>query len=165
MEQNRQETASKFDRAPYFEDSPLADSLPLQRESKPSWRMLFEFTRWSHAAPLATALVASAAVAGFKASLSVILGRIFEIIAEFGTGSRSSESSMAGITRWALILVGLGVGNSMAHSVFLTFWIIFGELQAQAARRRMFNCLVSKEMAWFDVQEEGISSLLIRMQT
>ncbi|VUC20075.1 unnamed protein product [Clonostachys rosea] len=166
MEQNQQETASKCDRARYSEDSPLADSLPpLQRETKPSWRMLFEFTRWSHAAPLATALLASAAVAGFKASLSVILGRIFEIIAEFGAGSRSSESSMAGITRWALILVGLGVGNSIAHSVFLTFWIIFGELQAQSARHRMFNCLVSKEMAWFDVQEEGISSLLIRMQT
>ncbi|CAG9943042.1 unnamed protein product [Clonostachys rosea f. rosea IK726] len=165
MEQTRQVTAPKCDRAPYLEDSPLADSLPFQREIKPSWKMLFEFTRWSHAAPLATALVASAAVAGFKASLSVILGQIFEIIAEFGTGSRSSESSMAGISRWALILVGLGVGNSIAHAVFLTFWIIFGELQAQSARHRMFNCLVSKEMAWFDVQEEGISSLLIRMQT
>jgi ATP-binding cassette subfamily B (MDR/TAP) protein 1 len=41
----------------------------------------------------------------------------------------------------------------------------FGELQARTARREIFDSMLEKEMEWYDSREDGIGSLLIRLQT
>ncbi|KAF5690975.1 STE6 [Fusarium circinatum] len=137
----------------------------MEQDVKSSWKQLFLFTRRSHSGALIAALLAAGFSAGFKTVLSVILGKVFDIIAGFGNGSLSGDEALSQVGRWAIVLVGLGIGNWIASTAFLALWVIFGELQACSVRQDMFASLLSKDMAWFDSQSEGISSLLIRIQT
>ncbi|KAF4336127.1 STE6-`Full-size` ABC transporter responsible for export of the `a` factor mating pheromon [Fusarium beomiforme] len=137
----------------------------MEQDEKSSWKQLFLFTRGSHSGALIAALLAAGFSAGFKTVLSVILGKVFDIIADFGNGSLNGNEALSQMGRWALVLVALGVGNWIASTAFLALWVIFGELQASSVRNDIFASLLSKDMAWFDSQTEGISSLLIRIQT
>lgn len=142
----------------------MEDSTPAQQPVKSSWRHLFLFTKASHAFPLAGALLASALTAGFKTVLAIILGKVFDIIAGYGRGSLSSSEAISDISKWSLVLLGMGVGYWMANSLFLAFWVVFGELQADSIRKDLFANLLDRDMAWFNSQPDGISSLLIRIQ-
>jgi ATP-binding cassette subfamily B (MDR/TAP) protein 1 len=133
--------------------------------TKSSWKDLFAFTKLSHSGPLLAALMSSAIAACFKVALAVVLGQVFDLIGEFGSGTRSGHSTMIHVARWTLIIFGLGIGNWIAHSAFLALWIMFGELQASSVREDTFHSLLSKDMSWFDSQDQGVSSLLVRIQT
>ncbi|OBS18756.1 hypothetical protein FPOA_10484 [Fusarium poae] len=137
----------------------------MEQDAKSSWRQLFAFTKKSHTGALIAALIAAAFSAAFKTILAVILGKIFDIIAGFGNGTYDGDEALALVSDWAFVLLGMGIGNWIASTAFLCLWVIFGELQACSVRREIFTSLLSKDMAWFDAQSEGISSLLIRIQT
>ncbi|KAF5618531.1 STE6 [Fusarium sp. NRRL 52700] len=137
----------------------------MEQDVKSSWKQLFLFTRRSHSGALIAALLAAGFSAGFKTVLSVILGKVFDIIAAFGNGSLNGDEALSQVAGWALVFVGLGIGNWIASTAFLALWVVFGELQACSIRQDIFASLLSKDMAWFDSQSEGISSLLIRIQT
>ncbi|KAF4977124.1 hypothetical protein FZEAL_6312 [Fusarium zealandicum] len=146
-------------------DANAAAQLSQQQATKSSWSQLFLFTRKPHTGALVAAFIASAFTAGFKTVLAVILGKVFDIIAAFGNGSVDSSGTLADVSKWSLVLLGLGIGNWIASTAFLALWVIFGEFQAMSVRRDIFKSLLSKDMAWFDSQTEGISSLLVRIQT
>lgn len=130
-----------------------------------SFKHLFSFTRWSHAGSLIAALVASAAFASIKSVLSVILGNIFDVVSDFGASHRSGSETLDKISHWGLILLGLGIANWLASTAFLSLWIVFGELQANSVRQDVFESLLTKKMSWYDSLDQGISSLLVRIQT
>ncbi|KAM6485168.1 ABC-transporter [Trichoderma sp. SZMC 28011] len=137
-------------------------------DSKPqrsSFKHLFSFTRWNHAGLLIAAVVASAAFASIKSVQSIILGKIFDVVSNFGAGHRSGNETMDQISHWGLILLGMGIGNWVASTAFLALWVIFGELQANSVRQGIFQSLLSKKMSWYDSLDQGVSSLLIRIQT
>ena len=53
-----------------------------------------------------------------------------------------------------------------AFAAGFTFaWVTFGEQQARLIRVRMLRVLLRKDMAWFDGLEDGVDSLLVRIQT
>ncbi|UZP44876.1 hypothetical protein NXS19_012688 [Fusarium pseudograminearum] len=137
----------------------------MEQDAKSSWKQLFAFTKKSHTGALISALIAAAFSAAFKTVLAVILGKIFDIIAGFGNGTYDGDEALTLVSDWAFVLLGMGIGNWLASTAFLALWVIFGELQACSVRREIFTSLLSKDMAWFDAQSEGISSLLIRIQT
>ncbi|KAJ4167588.1 ATP-dependent permease [Fusarium falciforme] len=156
--------ANMDSQAPINMDSPNSNP-PAQQAAKSSWRQLFLFTRKSHTGALIAAIIAAAFTAAFKTVLAVILGKIFDVIAGFGNGSLGKSETLSDISMWSLVLLGLGIGNWIASTAFLALWVVFGELQACSVRRDMFASLLAKDMAWFDAQKEGISSLLVRIQT
>lgn len=133
--------------------------------AKVPWKKLLAFTRWSHAWPLIAATVSAGFTAGLKTVLAVVLGKTFDVTANYGSGQRNASESMDEIIKWCIILVALGVGNWLANTAFLALWTTFGELQANSIRHEVFDSLLSRDMTWFDSQEQGISSLLIRIQT
>lgn len=126
---------------------------------------MFLFTKKAHTATLTAALIAAAFTAGFKTVLAIILGKVFDVIAGFANGTLDRADTLSDISMWSLVLLGLGIGNCIASTIFLALWVTFGELQAASVRNDIFASLLSKEMAWFDAQNEGISSLLVRIQT
>lgn len=130
-----------------------------------SFRDLFAFTKWQHAGALTMALLASASNAALKTTLAVILGRIFDLVAGFGSGANDGGFTLREVSKWCLIITGLGIGQWLSNTLFLSFWTFFGELQAESVRRVMFTRLLAKDMAWFDTLEQGVSSLLVRVQT
>lgn len=156
------ETSTRSDSLTY--KTIVSDKLKSQ-PPKSQWKHLFAFTTWSHAGPLVAALASSALTAGLKTLLPVILGQVFNVIGDYGMGTRNSSDTLASISKWSIVLITIGVGNWMANSAFLALWITFGELQANNVRHEIFQSLLSKDMAWFDSQLDGISSLLVRIQT
>ncbi|KAH7324371.1 P-loop containing nucleoside triphosphate hydrolase protein [Stachybotrys elegans] len=147
----------------------ITDEKEVQENSQPpaklSWRRLFAFTRWSHAVPLSAAILSTLASAALRTYIAVILGNVFDVVADFGSGQVSADEMLADVTRWCTILAALTAANWFANSAFLSSWIIFGEIQAQTARRDVFASLVARDMSWFESAEQGISSLLTRLQT
>lgn len=132
--------------------------------SRSSWRHLFVFTQRRHAVFLSSAVITALLVAVTKTVYSILLGKIIDIVSPLGAGSVSAEAAMGGVRKWCLVLVGVGVAVWAFNSAFMALWIIFGELEARSARETLFSNLLYKEMAWFDSQEEGVSSALSRMQ-
>ncbi|KAI6781293.1 Alpha-factor-transporting ATPase-like protein [Emericellopsis cladophorae] len=113
---------------------------------KSSWRHLFSFTKWSHAGALSSAFLAAAITAGLKAALPVLLGETFNVISDYGMGFIDGIETSSRMSRWCLVLIGVGAGNWAANSVFLALWVIFGELQANAARHDIYQSLLKKDM-------------------
>ncbi|KAK4071609.1 uncharacterized protein Triagg1_5847 [Trichoderma aggressivum f. europaeum] len=119
-------------------------------DSKPqrsSFKHLFSFTRWNHAGLLIAAVVTSAAFASIKSAQSIILGKIFDVVSDFGAGHRSGNETIDQISHWGLVLLGMGFGNWLASTAFLASWNIFGELQANSVRQGIFQGLLSKKMS------------------
>lgn len=130
-----------------------------------SFKHLFSFTRWNHAGSLIAALAASGAFAAIKAIYPIFLGKIFNVVSDFGAGRRSSSETLLEISHWSKILIAFGIANCLSGSAFLSLWVIFGELQAKSARQDIFKSLLSKNISWFDSLDQGIPSLLVRIQT
>ncbi|KAK0385112.1 hypothetical protein NLU13_7590 [Sarocladium strictum] len=132
---------------------------------KGRWKHMFSFMRWSHTWPLLAAMVATVIAAALKTLLAILLGRTFDVMTNYAAGTSGAEETKNGVTMWCYVLFGVGAANWLANTAFLALWIAFGELQANSARRDIFDTLVWEDMGWFDSQEQGVSSLLVRIQT
>lgn len=121
-----------------------------------SWKLLLFFTRKQHIGIFSAALGAAALVSALRTLLSIVLGRVFDIISQLGQGARTGQIALADVSTWCLVLVGLGIGSWMVNSSFLGLWIIFGELQAREARRLVFTSLLSKRPEWFAALNDGV---------
>ncbi|ROW14145.1 hypothetical protein VPNG_04344 [Cytospora leucostoma] len=128
--------------------------------SKSTWRHLFGFTTRRHAPIFSFAVIAALLVAATKTLYAILLGRIMDIVSPLGAGVISGNTAMEGVKRWCLILAGVGVAIWAFNWALMALWIIFGEVIAKSVRESLFTSLLSKEMAWFDRQEEGVSSVL-----
>lgn len=135
------------------------------RAGNTSWRSLFSFAHPSHSGVFLAATLASFATAAFRTALSIFIGHIFSIVAEFANGTRTGDSAIKGVERWCLALSGLGLGHWLASSALLSLWIVFGELQARNARRDVVSSLLGRDLACFDASDQGIPGLLLRIQT
>ncbi|KAL2061268.1 hypothetical protein VTL71DRAFT_7541 [Oculimacula yallundae] len=132
---------------------------------KPSWRSLFVFTTRKHSLAIAIAVISSFFSALLKPASAIFFGRIFSIFTKFGSGSLDGHDTLVQITQWCIALVGLGGAAWFIESTFLASWMIFGELQAKSVREQLFVGMLDKEMEWYDLRQDGIGSLLIRIQT
>lgn len=137
---------------------------PRTVRSKSTWRHLFAFTDREHVGSLALAMIAAACAAGFKIAFAVLLGKTMDILTPLGAGTITKDEAMASMTSWSIMFAALGVASWLFYLAFMASWIIYGELVARSTRRTLFNNLLYKDMAWFDSQEDGISSVLSSMQ-
>lgn len=146
-----------------------ATSIGLESGSEPkanrSWMSLFYFTTRRHLLPLFVGLIFTVAGGLAVPLLAVILGRIFNILTQFGGRSITAAQLMDEITIHCLYLLVLGGILWVLQSTYFSLWIIFGELQAKRARDRLFGDLLGKEIKWFDLKADGVSALLPRIQS
>jgi ATP-binding cassette, subfamily B (MDR/TAP), member 1 len=138
---------------------------PTPSPATASVKHLFAFTKRQHAGTLSTAIVAAIVTGGLKTTLAVVLGKIFEVIAQFGAGMLEDRQALSQVSTWCVVLCALGGGVWLSNASFLALWITFGELQAKSVRNLVFGSVLGKEMAWFDTQSNGIASLLVRIET
>jgi len=131
----------------------------------PSWRSLFSFTTRAHSAPISCSAAASILAGILKPCASIFLGKIFSILTKFGDGTLDTKATLHGISIWCIALTGLGLSAWLLEGIFFSAWVIFGELQAQIVRLKMFAGMLDKELEWYDLREDGVGSLLIRIQT
>ncbi|KAI0448963.1 P-loop containing nucleoside triphosphate hydrolase protein [Xylaria acuta] len=136
-----------------------------QLPERSSFRDLFTFTTWRHSWLLLAGLLGSLLSGALEASMSILLGRIFAVISNFGSGHLTGAEAMAQVSSWCVFLAVVGGGGFLVNFGFLFSWVAFGELQAKSIRSRIFRGLLKKDMEWFDTRPDGVASLLIRTQT
>ncbi|KAI1800344.1 P-loop containing nucleoside triphosphate hydrolase protein [Daldinia bambusicola] len=139
--------------------------IDLQRSQPPSFKHLFAFATWRHSGILATGLITSLLVGAMRAASAILIGRIFAVVADFGSGRLNGPGAYAQVSSWCVILTLVGGAAVIVNFAFMFLWSIFSEIQARNIRRRVFGALLNKDIGWFDRQEEGIPSLLVRIQT
>lgn len=138
------------------------DKRHILRSSSTFWH-LFAFAKRQHTVSFALAVLAAACAAGAKTSYAIFLGKVMDVVAPLGAGTISKESAMASVSFWCAVLTAVGAAAWAFNSVFMAAWVIFGELVAKNTRETLFTTLLYKDMAWFDGQEEGLSSVLSSM--
>ena len=130
----------------------------------PSWRALFSFTTAAHIFPLAAAIILSLASGIVIPTLAILLGKLFDQFTKYGGGAIDGHSLVHRISVYGLYLVGLGSGAILLNAGYFGFWLVFGELQAKSVRDKLFDGLLEKDMAWFDMRKAGVSTFLNRLQ-
>ena len=129
------------------------------------WTSLFAFTAKTHAPTLSIALFLTLAAGAVTPAYALFLGKVFDAFTQFGAGSLTSSQLLGKISTACSGLIGLGLGSWLLHGTCFMAWVVFGELQARIVRERLFAELLKKELAWFDLREDGIGALLPRLQT
>ncbi|KAI0506658.1 P-loop containing nucleoside triphosphate hydrolase protein [Xylaria bambusicola] len=142
-----------------------SQSISQQDQQQPSFRDLFLFTAWPDYWLLGAGLVGALLAGAFMTSMSILLGRIFAVITQFGSGHLTGAETAAQVSSWCVLLAVVGGAGFLVNFAFMFSWVAFSELQARNIRKRMFRGLLEKDMQWFDTQQDGVASLLIRIQT
>ncbi|KAK2020583.1 hypothetical protein LX32DRAFT_311758 [Colletotrichum zoysiae] len=137
----------------------------LASHCKPSWTHLFAFSNRRHLPTIGAAVVAVFICAAMRTSLAVVLGRMFQVISNYGTGSPNTPDTILQISQLSIIMSCLGLGAFLSSTSLLTSWVVFGELQAKVARETIFGKLLAEDMSWYDKQADGIPGLLVRIET
>ncbi len=132
--------------------------------SRVGWKTLFTFTTKQHLLVLVGGITAASVAALSMPAFAIIYGLIFGQYTSYGEGSIDSNQLMSNITRLCIILTGLTTLNWIANSFYFFFFLMFGELQARSARNRIFDALIKKDLAWFDMRETGIAGFLPTVQ-
>lgn len=131
----------------------------------PSWRSLFAFTTRKHSCGLVFAVIAAIFSSISKPAASILFGRLFSTLIKYGSGRIGLEGALKEVSWLCIGLTALGFWSWTTDGVFLLQWMKFGEGQAKYVREQMFTGLLDKNMEWYDLREDGIDTLLVRIQT
>lgn len=146
------------------EQPPLEDNKK-SKEAIASWGALFNFTDRAHLIVLIPALILSAVSGILPAALAIFLGRYFDGLANFGAGTISDHELVQKVQINTYGLIAIGGATWLMKGGFFTLWLIFGEMQAKNVRDILFQCLLQKDLEWFEMRSTGVGSLLSRSQT
>lgn len=132
--------------------------------SKVGWKVLFGFTTRQHVPTILGGIVTASLAALLMPVFAIVYGLIFREYTYYGAGNSDSDKLISGVTRLCIILTGVTTVSWVANSFYFFFFLTFGELQARSARNRIFDALMKKDMAWFDMREAGIAAFLPTVQ-
>ena len=83
----------------------------------------------------------------------------------YGAGTVDAEEMLHEVSMWCIGLTVLGAATWVVEGAFFSLWLVFGELQAKSVRQQMFSSMLDKNIEWYDLCEDGIASLLSRIET
>ncbi len=133
--------------------------------SRPAkWSSLFNFTARNHAGCLAIAIMLSIISGVVVPTVAVLLGRTFNKFTDFGAGRLAGRELVRGVSMNCVALVAVGAGGWALNGGYFMFWLVFGELQAQNVRSKLFDGLMQKDREWYDLRKNGVSALIPRIQ-
>lgn len=130
-----------------------------------SLKDLFAFTRPRHVWVIFCALATSLLVATGRTAYAVLLGKVFEVVAQWGAGSLDPEDFQSQITQWSIYFVLLGAAMWLVCSIDIALWVVTGELRARTARETLFSSLLGRSTAWYDLRMDGMASLMVGVHT
>lgn len=133
--------------------------------SNASWKFLFNFSSRQHRLVLVLALLLSVAAGITAPALAIFFGKIFDSFSVYGAGKIDGDQFTRKVTTNAIALCVLGGTIWILKGGYFGLWMIFGELQANNARDRLFESLLEKDVEWYEMRTNGIGALLPRLQT
>ncbi|MCJ1292429.1 hypothetical protein MMC34_003979 [Xylographa carneopallida] len=146
-------------------DQAGSDSADEEYLQHAKWISLFNFTSKAHILPLAVAACLSVSSGIVIPALAIFLGKIFDTFTDYGAGTISGSDLTKQTSLNGLYLLGLGSVSWILNGSFFMFWLLFGELQARHIREMLFDGMLQKEMAWYDMRKSGVNAMIPRLQT
>lgn len=132
--------------------------------SPDSWKALFHFSRAKHI-PISCAAIGASSLAGLtQPATALLLGKVFDTFTSYAAQKVDDETFKALLSAYCTYLIALAAAAWLIDGLFLSTWMIFGDLQAQSAHERVFATLLQKELSWFDMRETGTGALLSETQ-
>jgi ATP-binding cassette, subfamily B (MDR/TAP), member 1 len=135
------------------------------REHVSPWSSLFVFTTKNHITVLCTAVFLNVTAGAIKPTVAIFLGYLFDELVNSRTENVPGAQVVKDVAKWCLLLAGLGFSAWIINGGYFALWMIFGDMQAKSAREKLFIGLLENDMNWYDLQMDGIGSLLTRIQT
>lgn len=131
---------------------------------KTSWKSLFHFTTVFHIPLLLAALLVTITAAAARVIFALYLGKLFQILSQFGSGAITGPQLMDQARDNTFILLIIGGATWLLSSGFFFVWIVFAELQVRGAGRILFGKLLTRDLMWFDMRKDGVGSFLSHSQ-
>ena len=130
---------------------------------QPSVRLMFSPLSLKQRLCVLTPALASSIIAGGIAPfMTLLVGQTFAALAAFPVSSNPSQEDKAKLLHdvgvCALGLLGLAVGSILLGSLTSSLWVMTGENNVMALRRRVYKSVSRKDMAWFDAAMGSESS-------
>lgn len=132
--------------------------------SQVGWKTLFSFTAKNHVPILVGGILTASVAALTMPTFAILYGHVSGQYTSYGKGEIGSNQFIGNVTKLCIILTGIAAINWIANNFYFLFLLVFAELQARSARDRVFDSLIKKDMAWFDMRETGIAALLPTIQ-
>ncbi|RMD44251.1 hypothetical protein DV735_g842, partial [Chaetothyriales sp. CBS 134920] len=129
------------------------------------WRFLFAFSQQTHLIALVPAVCFSALSGGITPTMTIFVGRFFNAFADYGADKISAATLMQRASLCVHVFLILGACTILFQGASSLCWTVFGEMQARSVREELFQALLQKDIAWFEMREKGVGSLLSRLQT
>jgi ATP-binding cassette, subfamily B (MDR/TAP), member 1 len=158
-----QQTHNDFS-SPFYEFQRPGENVQ-HNEAKASWRSLFAFTTRQHSTTVAGALVATILAGIIRPTAAILFGKLWNALTVYGAGNVNAKEMLHQVSIWCIALTVLGAGTWIVEGIFFSLWMLFGELQARSVRQIMFSGMRDKSMEWYDLREDGMASLLNRIET
>jgi ATP-binding cassette, subfamily B (MDR/TAP), member 1 len=101
------------------------------------------------------AIFLSVIAGGIAPFMTYVIGQSFDAFAQFPLSNPTHADKVAllhGVGLAALELVGLAVGALALSSITSSLWILTGERNVMAIRKRVYIAVTRKRMAWFDTR-------------
>lgn len=127
------------------------------------WKCLFAFTSKKHAPFLIGAFVTSICTGCIVPTEAFLYGKLFSYFASFAAGNITKNEFMHSVNKYSVYLVLLGSAVWFSQTAFFFLWTSFGSIQVGVARDRLFNGMLKREIAWYDMRKHGVGSLLTRL--
>lgn len=133
-------------------------------EQRAGWKALFGFTTRAHLPVLSVAVLSAIVAALTMPAMAVVYGLVFRQFSSLASGHISSSTFLHNVSKYCLYMTGFVGLSWLANTIFFMTFLAFGELQARAARDRLFSALLKREMKWYDTRENGIAAFLPSLQ-
>ena len=132
---------------------------------KAGWKALFAFTTRRHATPLGVAIGLAVASGIIPPAFAILLGKIFDQFTDFGAQRLTPSEFEHKIANLSTYVTVVGAASFILNGCFYMVWVIFGELQAQVCRTKIFEGLSQKSIEWYDMRKSGAGALITRIQS
>ena len=129
-----------------------------------SWKALFNFTSRKHSLTVAAVSILTFLAGLIVPAFAICLGELFDSFTKFGSETISGFQLLAEVYNGSLTLLKLGALGWCIYGAYFFVWVVFAELQARNARKKLFRELLKQELRWFDMREEGTGAFLSRTQ-
>lgn len=141
------------------EDTSKPDS-----ETSTTWKDLYAFTTKAHLLALVPGLLFAICAGILEPVIPIFLGKFFDAFADFGAGKISSDKLMDQTLTSVYALLGVGCGTWILKGGMFATWLAFGEMQAKSAREELFQCLLYKDIEWFEIGDTSVEAMLTTLQ-
>jgi ATP-binding cassette, subfamily B (MDR/TAP), member 1 len=129
------------------------------------WASLFVFYRREHFTYLVGCVISAILSGAILPGLSILIGKVFDAYATYGRNIEFPEARsnlLEDIRPFVKAIAGLGAGSLVVNGSLFALWAAFSEAMAKDARMKIFAALISQDMEWYDLRENGIVSLVMR---